>query len=107
MDDDQQDILVEEDLWERNEGSPVPDKPKIVTILGSSLEDSLLVRDGVPERRTKHFARQIQTWFEEQRRSGIPMTEESIPLDKGYIDREEERKMVAPLRDWLEEVIIL
>jgi len=57
-----EDILVEKDLWVRNEGSPAPDKPTIMSILGSPSEDSPLVRDGVPKRRTEHFARQIRTY---------------------------------------------
>ena len=62
-------VLLDSDLWEKGIGSPVPDIPKMVVVLGRLQEEGSLSEDRDSGRCPEDFSKQIRTEFEERRSS--------------------------------------
>ncbi len=83
-------VLPECGMWGRGIGSPAPDVPKMVAVLGGKKEESSRPEKWDPGGRCVDFSKQIRAAFEECRVSNDTTKERSKGISGGRTDWGEE-----------------
>ena len=98
-------VLLECGMWEKGFGSPAPDVPKLVAVLGGKEEERSRPGNWDSDGRCAAYSKQIRAAFEECRSSKDTATERDI-WGPDRLGRRDGGTAVKQLTEWLEDGMV-